>query len=366
MKLAIVGLGALLVLLMCSTLVQGQEFTMDTFSGYDSIGCEANPTGNPIGGGDGYDDIYETGDFIATSLEELSVALNEAQAGQVVFIPDAVEIDHTGVRLIVPPGVTLAGTRGLNGSLGARIFTTAEGRSSLARVGDGSRITGLRFEGPHGGTERTTIHAHFLGTGSWNVRVDNCEIYNFNYTVISVGKKAWRVYIHHNYIHHNQKGGWGYGVAVNGGSDVYVIANRFNYNRHHIASGGTPGCGYEAAWNWIGPNATSSHFDMHGGSDSGAGHDIAGDWMHIHHNTFLSLSYGTHVGIRGTPSYGADIHNNWFARPLEEAVGVGSTGNTRVFNNAYGPDKTVQEHAICFVDRGKWVECTVEKCVFCR
>ena len=78
---------------------------------------------------------------------------------------------------------------------------------------------------------------------------------------------------------------------------------------------------------------------MHGGRDRGDNTDIAGDWLLIHHNTFE----GTHrnVVIRGVPCQGADIHHNWFALPAEKAVT--SRGNTRVYQNVYGPEKTLEE-----------------------
>ena len=69
-----------------------------------TYGCEANPTGNPIGGGDGYSDIYLSGDFHVTSRQELTAALAAAEPGQVVFIPAGADIDLSGQRtLSIPP-----------------------------------------------------------------------------------------------------------------------------------------------------------------------------------------------------------------------------------------------------------------------
>jgi hypothetical protein len=185
-----------------------------------TYGCEPNPSGNRIGGGEGYGDIYETGDFSCPTTEELLQALGQAQPGQAVFVPDGAEIDVIGHRLTIRERVTLAGTRDLNGSLGARVFTGATGSFTTASAADGSRLTGLRFEGPHGGPERIALSAYFLAISSYDVTVDNCEIYNLNQTAIAVGRSAFRTRIHHNYIHHNQKAGMGYGVAVNGGGEV--------------------------------------------------------------------------------------------------------------------------------------------------
>jgi hypothetical protein len=305
----------------------------------ETFGCEANPTGDPIGGGPGYRDIKTKGDVTVKTVIELLAALKQAKPGQVVFLPDKVELDLTGKQgLEIPAGVTLAGTRGLNGSLGARIFTTLRTTSPLMRTtGDDTRVTGLRFEGPYAGSERIPTFAQGLSIAHDGCAVDNCEIYNWNCVGIGVGGGG-TVRIHHNFIHHCQLSGYGYGVCT-GRANTFIIANKFDWCRHDIASGGSPGDCYEAAWNLVLPNATSHRFDMHGGSDRGDNTEIAGDWMEIHHNTFQ----GKHraVVIRGVPSQGANIHHNWFAAPAKETVFTG--GNTRIYRNVYGPDRKPEE-----------------------
>jgi len=310
----------------------------------DTFGCEANPTGNPIGGGEGYSDIKTTGDFIVSTKDELTEALKQAQAGQVVFVPDGVEIELTGTTgMQLAGGVTLAGTRGLNGSAGALLFTKQKSGTQFVTTGDEARVTGLRIEGPSGSTEKTAENATFLHTSHFRTEIDNCEIYNWNIQGVHTGLGASQVQVHHNYIHHCQRSGYGYGVVVYS-SDVYIIANKFDYSRHHIAAGGRPGCSYEAAWNLIMPNCTSTCLDMHGGRDRGDNTDIAGDWMSIHHNTFQGTQ--REVGIRGTPSQGAEIHHNWFMNEPEKAVY--SVGNTRAYSNVWGPAKTPQQEPIEF------------------
>ena len=306
-----------------------------------TFGCDANPTGDPIGGGAGYRDIKTTGDFTAKTFAELRDALKQAKAGQTVFVPDGVEMDMTGqAALIVPGGVTLAGTRGLNGSLGPRLFSTTLGVQYLLRTGgDGVRITGLRFEGPYAGADLVPHFAFGISLGHHGSVLDNCEVYNFNCVGIGAGA-AGDIHIHHNDIHHCQLSGYGYGVST-GQSNCFIIANKFDWCRHDIASGGRPGDAYEAAWNRVGENATSHRFDMHGGSDRGDATNIASDWMHIHHNTFLD-SKRRAVVIRGVPSQGADIHHNWFAQPTAKDA-VSSGGNTTVHDNVFGPEKKAGE-----------------------
>ena len=306
----------------------------------ETFGCEANPTGNPIGGGEGYQPIFTSGDVTVRTAAELLAALKEAGAGLRVFVPDGVEIDLTGKKdIVVPGGVTLAGTRGLDGSAGARIFTTWRRTHVLLKTGGYDvRLTGLRFEGAYGGTGRVADHSGFLSVGHSGTEIDNCEIYNFPVRGIGVNANAIHVRVHHNYIHNCTRGGLGYGVST-GSSDIRIIANKFDQCRHHVASSGSPGCGYEAAWNWIGPKAIGHHFDMHGGRDRGDATNIAGDWMHIHHNTFVGTQ--RHVAIRGVPSQGARVHHNWFAGPAKKMVSTG--GNTQVFRNVHGPDKVLEE-----------------------
>jgi hypothetical protein len=304
----------------------------------ETFGCEANPTGDPIGGGEGYSQIYDDGDHVVSTAEELVEALSAAQPGEVIYVPHGTEIDLTGrPTLTIPEGVTLAGSRGRDGSPGALIHMDDAGRM-FSGGGPAVRLTGLRFRGHYAGNERIGTSSRFISIGHWGNEIDNCEIFNFNVSAIGVGQGALNCQIHHNFIHHSQRGGLGYGVSLSS-SDVHIIANIFDYCRHHIASSGRPGAGYEAAWNLVLENATSHHFDMHGGRDRGDATDIAGDWMHIHHNTFRDPR--RHIAIRGVPSDGADIHHNWFA--TEPGKAVATRGNTRVYRNVYGPDKVLEE-----------------------
>ena len=93
---------------------------------------------------------------------------------------------------------------------------------------------------------------------------------------------------------------------------------------------------------------------MHGGRDRGDGTDIAGDWMNIHHNTFPdgdNVRYGS-FGVRGRPNQETRVHHNWYQQADHTKVGWAvvnnkrewlgegdSFGGTRVYRNAYGPDK---------------------------
>lgn len=309
----------------------------------------------PIGGGDGYTRVLSDGDFRVSTLDQLLEALKRATAGQVVFIDGSAKIDCT-VRvyieklvLEIPAGVVLASDRGLHGSKGAIISSDTFATRPLIRVnGANARITGLRFRGPDP-EQRLEHHRRSFAkkggheyyykfpvsdgiiTEASSLEVDNCELAGWSHAAIFLqgGKDH---HVHHNYIHHNQYNGLGYGVCHDRAFSL-IEHNLFNFNRHSIAGTGRPGSGYEARHNVEMGESLSHCFDMHGGRDRRDGTDIAGTWMRIHHNTFRS--HRTAIRIRGLPQEEARINNNWFRQGSREQA-VGSGGKTRFHDNAYG------------------------------
>ncbi len=299
-----------------------------------TVGAESNPTGNPIGGGKGYIDLIKKGTFAVKTFEQLRSALDKAKGGEVIFLPEGVEINLGGKpALMLPAGVTLASTRGQDGCKGARVYSTNMDTPALFTSGGPyGRITGLRLEGPHKKRSRAPLHSRGIIIEHFGFEVDNCEIWGFSHTGIQVRKGAIRTFVHHNSIHHNIRDGLGYGVSISSGTAL-IEANLFDHGRHYIAATGKPGEGYEARYNICGPVSTSHQFDMHGGRDRGDGTDIAGDWMNIHHNTFLNNR--TAVKIRGVPCQTARVHRNRFVHnSLKNNVITG--GRTRTHDNALG------------------------------
>jgi hypothetical protein len=124
----------------------------------ERFGAESNPTGDPLGGGDGYRHTFSTGDYVAGTAAELVTALKSASSGQVVFVTNDAEIDLTGLRSIkIPGGVTLASGRGTRGVNGGLLYTTEDKRtpegeserfSLFETGGENVQITGLRLRGP--------------------------------------------------------------------------------------------------------------------------------------------------------------------------------------------------------------------------
>ena len=351
-------IAAFSVLLLVSAPAGAEEATSIELGGR-TYGARADEVG-PIGGGSGYTRIVTEGDFRATTLDELLDALAKAQPGQVVFIPGETEIDCTarvyieGLVLEVPGSVTLAGNRGQDGSQGALIYSDALKTPTLIRVaGPDARITGLRIRGPN--PKRYLDHhrrsfAEGRGHGYYykfptsdgirtehaGLEVDNCDISAFGHAGVCL-RKGDAYHIHHNFIHHCQYAGLGYGVSHDVASSL-IEQNLFDANRHSIAGTGRPGCGYEARHNVELGTSLSHCFDMHGGRDREDGTDVAGTTILIHHNTFRAPQ--TPVVIRGVPDDKCDVYENWFPRHAAPDKAVRASANTQVRDNAYGADPT--------------------------
>lgn len=310
----------------------------------------------PIGGGEGYTATVTGGDYVVTDLDALLDALGKAQKGQVVFIPGETVIDLTTriyieqLVLDVPEGVTLASDRGHNGSHGALFTSDALKTPMMIRaMGPDVRVTGLRVRGPNG-KRYMEHHARSFGPGGDGhsyyykfptsdgivtehprLEVDNCEISAFAHGGVRLVRgEGHRV--HHNFIHHCQYNGLGYGVSHSTASSL-VEYNLFDWNRHSIAGTGRPGCSYVARHNVELGTSLSHCFDMHGGRDRKDGTDVAGSKIEIAHNTFRAPQLP--IAIRGVPQEECLVHHNWFVQHAPGGA-VRTSGNTRIEKNAYG------------------------------
>jgi hypothetical protein len=313
----------------------------------------------PIGGGEAYTGVVTTGHYQADNVDTLLAALAEARAGEVVFIPGEAVIDLTariyieGLVLEIPAGVTLAGDRGQRGSRGSLLVSDALKTPVMIRaMGPGVRITGLRIEGPN--PKRYLAHhrrAFQEGKGRSyyyefpnsdgiqashdSLEVDNCEISGFAHGGIFL-KAGVGHQIHHNFIHHCQYNGLGYGITHDRASSL-IEYNQFDFNRHSIAGTGRPGCSYVARHNVELGTSLSHCFDMHGGRDRKDGTDVAGTSILIHNNTFLAPERA--VVIRGTPEGQCEVKHNWFPVHESESLAVRASEKTTVHDNLYGDDE---------------------------
>jgi hypothetical protein len=152
--------------------------------------------------------------------------------------------------------------------------------------------------------------------------------------------------VHHNYIHHCRRTGFGYGVAVSGCSAL-IEANLFDYNRHSImGTRGYPLSSYEARYNVFEVhNVTGQSCDMHGGNDISDATVPAGGTINIHHNTFKAIWNA--VNIRGVPTDQTLVYNNWalhedwnpmkvFMQSLGNLPGHTPYERMKVYDNWYG------------------------------
>ncbi len=328
-------------------------------------GAELNPTGNPIGGGYGYTDIImpSQADTVVATKQELLNVLENAEAGDTIFVIDTVEIDLSGEKKdTIPGGVTLASGRGRilsdsSVSEGALLYTTEHDvtiRPLFEAGGDSVRFTGLRLKGPDteiGNHDTMGNYKFSFGIQSkYNpFEVDNCEILGWTQGVI-VKVGCTNAYIHHNYIHHNRRNGIGYGVCLpytqgNGDSAAALIeANLFDFCRHHIASFGWAdslrGSSYEARYNIVLEHGLAHSFDRHGTKeDSSWVGGEGGYWTLIHHNTFRITDQRA-AKIRGRPHNGVRIHHNWFYQPGRvDEVWLYTKDSVSVYNNIYSLSK---------------------------
>ncbi len=300
---------------------------------------------------------------IVANANQLEDALANAMDGEIVYVSNEARIDLTGRgNLCIPAGVWLAGGRGLNGSAGGVIYTTEVLRPMLEVCGDDVRITGLRILGNDptqcppeypdnctqpdrtGGVNCRDCTSPSIGISVENadrVEIDNNELAGWAHAAINL-RNARDIHVHHNYIHHTQRQGLGYGVVLmRGGSDVVetlVEWNRFNYNRHAIAGSGEPGQSYVARNNFVDEHANGHVFDMHGSNENvGDGSPWAGTNIQIHDNTVLVDDYYTMV-IRGRPEEGAWLFDNCLARSSASTAADQRhfAGNMYVDENPFG------------------------------
>ena len=212
-----------------------------------SFSEQLNPSGNPIGGGVDYKNILQkkNANYLVNDKQTLLSALQKAKAGELIYVEDTASIDLSSeTNLIIPSGVTLASGRGNKGD-GALLFSDStwsdkEFHSLFTTGGENVRITGLRLRGPN---PDILDHDYNLNKVACAVRcqhpaleIDNSELWAWDKWAIYlyITDKA---HIHHNYIHHTIRNGYGYGVWL-GGSKIekyahaLIEANLFEACRH--------------------------------------------------------------------------------------------------------------------------------------
>lgn len=331
------------------------------------------PSACPLGGGVGYANIVSptNATFSVNNKADLLSALSSAKSGEIIYVNDDAEIDLTDqANLIIPAGVTLASGRGNGSSQGALLFsnrlTYTGGTEQLWKLfksgGSGVRVTGIRLVGNDNET-RGDAYEYSTSMGIYsehNVEVDNSELSGWSdcavclyYTPASVTPQ-----IHNNFIHHNRREGLGYGVVHAYAGNSIIEGNIFDWNRHSIAGDGRVNTSYTARYNLVLGNGNSHSFDMHGGADRGDGTGVAGKTINIYGNTFSTIrgidttwnEYA--VIIRGIPTDGAYIHDNYFSNNnqtdaiLQKNAFENMNINNNIFSGTY-PTPTPASYPFC-------------------
>jgi Tectonin domain/Right handed beta helix region/PASTA domain len=353
-------------------------------SGLAGCGTETEPTTTTVEAA-----LTSQGFFIpaaqpATTYTSLFVAA-VGTPNAIVRIAASARVDLSGLEdLVVAPGVQILG-EGSGTELEPALFVSTF-PSALLLPSDGVRISGIRIQGaasddPFAAVDQSDSNAIQIESAQ-NVEIDHCQIDHWRGTGVAVLDyqqqldlaHAGMVWVHDNFIHHNQhptadavvpQGGHGagYGVAVFHGAYALIERNVFDDNRHAIAGDGDPGTGYLAYRNLILPHGginsrevgvvLHTHaLDMHGSSTCGVlGGDhncgIAGEYMDLQYNTVLYTEAAS-VKLRGTPMLAMNVANNVFAHSSSGAIVQNETGLLQA-TNAFGLDPT-GENRLCDFD----------------
>lgn len=304
-------------------------------------------------------------EILVNNYIELANAIANAKPNSIISIADTAKIDLTNKPpIILIEGTTLYGGDSRN-KKGALLFTTNLGHSPAIQCkGNNIKIIGLRLKGPD--TMRRVEQMYSLIAkneyyslpyshgirciGFDNLLVENCELWGWSYSAIDLERSKGNV-IRNNYIHHNQRLGLGYGVAVH---DAYALIenNFFNWNRHSIAGSGLKNTGYEVRNNVFGEKSLNYVIDMHGIYDERLKDTIGGTDINIHHNTFYTTEDGPIV-LHGDPIHPANIHHNIFlgVKAWDKAFTKGiyfKNGKVNANNNLYYNSGTIKDNNLKF------------------
>jgi len=308
-------------------------------------------------------------DYIVQNKSEFLKALESVKKYGTVYVKGNVDINLSGQKnIIIKEGVKLLGDRNVEKKMrGALIYTTESGVHPFFNAsGDNVLIYGLTFKGDDGDilvkedafmgkTDKfkkdnylvlynknmyATPVSSGIATKNKNLVIDNCELYQWTYTAVYVQKGAENIQIKNSYIHHNQRFGLGYGITIDAG-EAFISNNKFDYNRHSIASTGRIGSKYIAENNIFYSNGNNSWaVDMHGGKDRNDGTNIAGDYIIVKNNTFYLTGKGQAVVIRGKSNKTSVVENNTIHLDKSSSVDkekvfqqVNGKGNFKIFNN---------------------------------
>ena len=255
-----------------------------------------------------------SGKNLVMSFGQLKERLERAAPGERILIDKYVMFNMTDEEtLVIDRPVTLEGYPDPGENERPTFFHLGKALPIFTIKSPNVKLIGLKFEGVEKDSKKDEIIrlnsqgvkgvykfpvTRGVDVNASDVEIRNCEFEGFSHSAIFV-TSAKNVLVDLNYIHHNQRWGLGYGIALNLGSTAKITRNTFDYNRHSIAGTGHSGQSYEASYNVFGVHHIDTPLDMHGGKDRGDKTQIAGKRVVIHHNEIkgTSVSAFIHRGI---------------------------------------------------------------------
>ncbi len=310
-----------------------------------TVGAVKNELGLPIGGGHGYPIIKGEYTYTVNNADQLKAAAAQAKSGDVIWIENGSKIDMTSLTIaenytmVLNEGVTLASDRGVDGSLGGIIFTTAVRSKPLIEAAANVTISGVVIQGGDPNERKYPIPSKGAGVsvvGS-GFKMENCEVSGFAFASVEILTGENHV-ISHNYIHHNRSLQSGYGIFVDDAS-VVIDSNLFNYNRISVLGSGAKNCSMEVTNNVEMGTCLDHAIQM---NELKKGKEISsGDSLIIKNNTFFNDTSPVKVTV--IPQNGITIADNYFGLALDEYDNSYFYGEESEFlyvvvfeNNAYG------------------------------
>ena len=172
--------------------------------------------------------------------------------------------------LVVRDGVTIRGDR--RGTLTGpelRFDNFTDGNGLIDIQGNHVRVTGVRVQGPSEEKDEDPLSSGIAVTDDdfESVIIDHNEMRGWTHTAVKVmtvhdaydetpcddvvPNRPRNVRVVRNFIHHNIRGGSGYGVQIYPNAFATIAGNTFVYNRHAIAATGFGLAGYRALYNLV-------------------------------------------------------------------------------------------------------------------
>jgi hypothetical protein len=275
-------------------------------------------------------------EVIVSNLAELEEEIARAHPGDIIKIDQNAVFDMTHEpTLIINKKITLRAYPKFNEDKKPLFLHKGKPLPLISINSPGVVLEGLRFEGVETDSKKEEIIelnkqgikgvynfpvTRAIDVSASDVKIKYCVLSGFSHAAV-FATDAKDLVVVRSYIHHNQRWGLGYGVALNKKSTAIIQHNTFDFNRHSIAGTGHSGQGYEASYNLFKKNHNDTPLDMHGGKDRKDGTNVAGYYVSIHHNVIETTAVKAFIH-RGIPELSVMISENKMSyKNAEDAIG---------------------------------------------